>query len=93
MTAEAMTPNWSMFMLTTILSIPSLVSLWPKMAQPSGILARASFKYRIEVKDYSEFDTDGTGQASLQKLNTEILAGNVPDLLDTSSIPLRQYGC
>ncbi len=53
---------------------------------------KKSDKYRIEVKDYSEFDTDGTGQASLQKLNTEILAGNVPDLLDTSSIPLRQYG-
>lgn len=53
---------------------------------------KKSDKYRIEVKDYSEFDTDSTGQASLQKLNTEILAGNVPDILDTTSLPLRQYG-
>ncbi len=53
---------------------------------------KKSDKYRIEVKDYSEFDTDGTGQAALQKLNTEILAGNVPDILDTNSLPVRQYG-
>ena len=53
---------------------------------------KKSETHRIEVKDYAEFDTDGTGQASLQKLNTEILAGNVPDILDTTGLPLRQYG-
>lgn len=53
---------------------------------------KKSETHRIEVKDYAEFDTDGTGQASLQKLNTEILAGTVPDILDTNGLPLRQYG-
>ena len=53
---------------------------------------KKSETHRIEVKDYAEFDTDGSGKASLQKLNTEILAGNVPDILDTSNLPLRQYG-
>ncbi|MDE7218841.1 MAG: hypothetical protein K2O45_04370 [Oscillospiraceae bacterium] len=53
---------------------------------------KRSDKYRIEVRDYAEYDTDGGGKASLQKLNTEILAGNVPDILDTNSLPLRQYG-
>lgn len=53
---------------------------------------KKSETHRIEVKDYAEFDTDGTGQASLQKLNTEILAGTVPDILDTTGLPLRQYG-
>ena len=49
-------------------------------------------QYRIEVRDYAEYDTDGKGQMALQKLNTEILAGNVPDILDTNNLPLRQYG-
>ena len=53
---------------------------------------KRSDQYRIEVRDYAEYDTDGTGQMALQKLNTEILAGNVPDILDTNNLPLRQYG-
>lgn len=54
---------------------------------------KKSDQYRIEVKDYSEYVTgDDDGSAALQKLNTEILAGSVPDILDTSSLPIRQYG-
>ena len=54
---------------------------------------KKSENYRIEVRDYYEYiDDDPTGNASLQKLNTEILAGNVPDILDTNSMPVRQYG-
>ncbi len=53
---------------------------------------KRSDQYRIEVRDYAEYDTDGRGQMALQKLNTEILAGNVPDILDTNNLPLRQYG-
>lgn len=54
---------------------------------------KKSENYRIEVKDYAEYrDGSSTGNAALQKLNTEILAGNVPDLLDTSNMPVRQYG-
>lgn len=54
---------------------------------------KKSESYRIEVRDYSEYlDDDPTGNAALQKLNTEILAGSVPDILDTNSMPVRQYG-
>ncbi|MBD5160439.1 MAG: hypothetical protein HDT14_00160 [Oscillibacter sp.] len=53
---------------------------------------KKSDSYRIEVRDYAEYDTDSTGSAALQKLNTEILAGSVPDILDTTSLPIRQYG-
>ena len=53
---------------------------------------KKSDKYRIEVRDYAEYDTDYTNTASLQKLNTEILAGTVPDILDTNSLPVRVYG-
>ena len=54
---------------------------------------KKSDTYRIEVRDYSEYmDDDPTGNSALQKLNTEILAGNVPDILATNSMPVRQYG-
>ena len=52
---------------------------------------KTSDKYRIEVRDYSEFATAEDSSAGLTRLNTEIVAGNVPDMLETSSIPLRQY--
>ena len=53
---------------------------------------RTSSRCRIEVRDYSEYNTAGDASAGLSKLNTEILAGDMPDLLDVSAeIPLRRY--
>ncbi|MDE7261411.1 MAG: hypothetical protein K2N78_05030, partial [Oscillospiraceae bacterium] len=53
---------------------------------------RTNSQYRIEVRDYSEYNVPGSVSAGLTKLNTEILAGNMPDLLDVSdSLPLRRY--
>lgn len=53
---------------------------------------RTSSQYRIVVRDYSEFNTSADASAGLTKLNTEILAGNMPDLLEVSDgLPLRQY--
>ncbi|MBR2130927.1 MAG: hypothetical protein IJ955_00065 [Oscillospiraceae bacterium] len=49
-------------------------------------------KYRIEIQDYSEFNTAEDYNAGLTKLNTEIIAGKVPDLLDTNGLPAHQYG-
>lgn len=48
-------------------------------------------KYRIEVQDYSEYNTEDDYDAGLTKLSTEIIAGNVPDLLDTSGLPIEHY--
>ncbi|MDE6881396.1 MAG: hypothetical protein K2P20_08560, partial [Oscillospiraceae bacterium] len=54
---------------------------------------KASTQYRIEVMDYSEFNTGEDTSAGLTKINTEILAGRVPDILDASgSMPISQYG-
>lgn len=53
---------------------------------------KKSDKYRIEIKDYSEFNTTEDYQAGLTKLNTEIAAGNVPDILNVSGLPVQQYG-
>jgi len=47
---------------------------------------------RIEIRDYAEFNTADDYTAGLTKLNTEIIAGQVPDLLDTDQLPIRQYG-
>lgn len=46
--------------------------------------------YMIEIKDYSEYNTDDDYSAGLQKLTTEILSGNVPDILYTSGLPVEQ---
>ena len=52
---------------------------------------KTSTTHRIEVRDYSEYETgDGTG--ALTRLNTEMIAGNVPDILDVEGMPIRQYG-
>ena len=53
---------------------------------------RTNQNYRIEVTDYSEFNTDDDYQAGTQKLVTEMIAGNVPDIISVNGIGLRQYG-
>ena len=47
--------------------------------------------YRIVVKDYSELATEDDYTAGLTKLNTEIISGNVPDLIMTNQLPVAQY--
>lgn len=49
---------------------------------------------RIVVNEYSQYATDDDYTAGLQKLNTEILSGNVPDLFlfnTYDSMPVQQY--
>jgi len=53
---------------------------------------KSQTKYRIEIKDYSEFNTADDYNAGLTKLNTEIIAGQVPDILDVNGLPIAQYG-
>lgn len=48
-------------------------------------------EYRIEVTDYSEFNTEDDYTAGLTKLTTEIISGQVPDLLCTNGLPIEQY--
>lgn len=53
---------------------------------------RSSDKYRISVQDYSEYNTEDDYSAGLTKLNTEILAGNLPDMLILNGeMPYEQY--
>lgn len=53
---------------------------------------KTSDRYRIVVKDYSEYNSEDDYSAGLTKLNTEILGGKVPDLfLVNDNMPINQY--
>lgn len=54
---------------------------------------RASNTHRIVVRDYSEYNTDDDYNAGIQKLNTEMLSGKLPDMIDinTYNMPVEQY--
>ncbi len=49
---------------------------------------RKNTEYRIELRDYSEYNTEEDYSAGLTKLTTEIMAGNVPDILDLNGLPI-----
>ena len=51
---------------------------------------RHSETCRIEVLDYSEYNTEENVDAGLTKMTTEILAGDMPDLLSLRQMPYRQ---
>ena len=52
---------------------------------------KSNDKYRINVVDYSEYNTDTDYSAGITKLTTEILGGSVPDLFLCSSLPIGKY--
>ena len=48
--------------------------------------------FRIKVTDYSTYNTDSDYMAGQNKMNTDIAAGNMPDILITnSSMPTTSY--
>lgn len=46
---------------------------------------------RIEVEDYSKYSTQEDWDAGLTKLNTEIISGNIPDIISLSQMSCDQY--
>ena len=51
---------------------------------------RGSGEYRIEVQDYSEYNTEDDYSAGLTKLKTEIMSGKVPDIIDLSGLSVDE---
>ena len=51
---------------------------------------RHSDTVRIEVRDYSEYNTEEDYSAGLTKLTTEILSGKMPDILALDNLPYSQ---
>jgi len=52
---------------------------------------RTNQRYRIHVIDYSEFNTDDDWSVGFTRLTTDIIAGNIPDILDLNGLPFHQY--
>ncbi len=52
---------------------------------------RSNPDYRIRVQEYSQYNTEDDYTAGQTRLTTEIVSGNVPDLLVTSELPVEQY--
>ncbi|MCD8326754.1 MAG: hypothetical protein LUC90_08795 [Lachnospiraceae bacterium] len=42
---------------------------------------QSSDSYRIQITYYSDYDTEGDGEAGVTKLNNEIVAGDIPDII------------
>ncbi|NLO47808.1 MAG: extracellular solute-binding protein [Clostridiales bacterium] len=53
----------------------------------------ANTEYRIEITDYKQYNTSPNGKEGLQRLQTEITAGQLPDIFDLSSyyLPTQLY--
>lgn len=71
----------------------TLATLYLESGTQNAIIKfnRDSDKYRIDAVDYSQYDTSEDYNARRTKLLTEIMAGNVPDILCVSSdLPYRR---
>ncbi|MBP3735862.1 MAG: extracellular solute-binding protein [Lachnospiraceae bacterium] len=48
--------------------------------------------YRININDYSRFNTDTDYEAGMTRLNADLASGNIPDLLELSEdMPIQSY--
>ncbi len=45
---------------------------------------------RLEYQDYSQYNTENDYSAGITKFNTEVMAGNLPDIIPTGQIAYRQ---
>ena len=54
---------------------------------------KSNEKYRITINDYSQYNTDDNYNAGAEKLNTDIIAGKVPDIVfvDAYSMPVDSF--
>ncbi len=73
--------------------IITLACLYPDQSIRVGVVNfnKTNQEYRIQLKDYSSYNTEEDYSAGLTKLNTEIISGKIPDILLTSQLPIKQY--
>lgn len=71
----------------------TLATMWLDYNLKKQILKfnKTNEDYRIEVQDYAEFNTEKDYNAGITKLNTEIISGNIPDMIEISQLPYQQY--
>ena len=51
---------------------------------------RSHDNVRLEYLDYSQYNTENDYSAGITKFNTEVMAGNLPDIIPTNQIAYRQ---
>lgn len=72
----------------------TLASVYPDDVLMNAVIDfnRAHKDVRIDIKDYSEYNTDEDYSLGYTKLATEIAAGNMPDILDMNpDFPYNRY--
>ncbi len=75
----------------------AVMNLYPFTSEMISQFNRTNPDYRIEVTDYAQYNdyssqNEEDWNAGLTRLQTEIIAGNVPDLLDISLLSANQLG-
>jgi len=92
--------NFELIILTKTLyetlpqkTILTLATVWLDWNLRNSIVDfnKSNETYRIQVIDYSEFNTEEDYSAGFTKLTTEIISGRIPDILDISNLPYAQY--
>ena len=74
----------------TVLTLAAF-GLSQKLQEAVVLFNRADTKYRINVIDYNEFSTEDNWNAGIDRLTTEIITGNAPDIIITSNLPISRY--
>lgn len=72
----------------------TLATIYPSEVMLNAVIDfnRSHKDVRIDIKDYSEYNTDDDYTAGYMKLAAEIAAGDMPDILDiTSDLPYNRY--
>ena len=75
----------------------AVMNLYPFTSKMVSRFNRNNSEYRIEVTDYSQFNDYSSGNeedwnAGITRLQTEIIAGEVPDILDISLLSAYRLG-
>ena len=73
----------------------AVLNLYPFTSEMVSRFNRSQSEYRIEVTDYAQYNDYSTGNpedwnAGLTRLQTELIAGDVPDILDISILPVNR---
>ncbi|MDD4773938.1 MAG: extracellular solute-binding protein [Eubacteriales bacterium] len=74
--------------------ILTLAGIYVDYNTRSAIIAfnRANKEYRITIKDYSVYNTDEDYEQGLTALNNDIIAGNIPDIIQVGyNMPTDSY--
>ncbi len=52
---------------------------------------RSNEEYRVRVKTYGEYDYEADRDVGIEKLENELIKGNIPDIIDLSGLDYKKY--